>query len=93
MSRIPVGRDLNLELRRLLFSIDDRAVRVRSLKRSAFVTIESMGDVHLRQVQFLFSVSHAPQGIPGLPTEFETQLIKFLCSIAAAKLVKSIDTD
>lgn len=48
-------------------------------------------DVHLRRAQFLFKVSHAPQGFPSQPTKFETQLIKLLRSIPAARSVEFND--
>lgn len=49
------------------------------------------GDVHLRQAQFLFRVSYAPQGFLNQPTEFETQLIKLLRSIPAERSVEFND--
>lgn len=48
-------------------------------------------NVHLRRARFLFKVSHARQEFPSQPTKFETQLIKLLRGVTAARSVEFND--
>lgn len=86
MSRIPVGGDLDLELRRLLFSIHDRAVRVCSLERSAMmITVGFRGMYIFVKFDSCAQLAMPRKDIYRPPTKLETKLIEFLRGIPVSR--------
>lgn len=80
---LPVGRYLDLQLRRLLLSIDYRSLSGGCLKRlSLRATAWSCLILRLHQARCLATLSCCQVSARITHTEVETQLVKFLGCIA-----------
>lgn len=87
---IPVGGDLDLELRGLLHTVDDRAVLVGGLQiisQRPLILEYAEESLHLRLAQCLFNyvslLCPAESSMQPRPTKFEAQLIEFLRGVPA----------
>ena len=84
MSRLPVGGNLDLELRRFLLSVDDRAIRIGSLRGLALINMVCSIKTYIL-IKFNScptELIHVPAKLSSLLTELEAQLIKLLRGIS-----------